>query len=112
MRHLGLRVLKTPVRRPQANALCERLLSTLRRECLDFIIPLTESHLRRLLKEWVSHYNTSRPHMSLGPGIPQPPVSLPVPRPAHRHQLLKHLRVRARLILGGLHHDYQLEEVA
>jgi transposase InsO family protein len=65
IRHLGLRVLKTPVRRPQANALCERLLGTLRRECLDFIIPLTESHLRRLLQEWVPYYNTSRPHMSL-----------------------------------------------
>jgi putative transposase len=41
VRHLGLRVLKTPVRSPQANALCERLLGTLRRECLDFLIPLT-----------------------------------------------------------------------
>jgi putative transposase len=80
IRHLGLRVLKTPVRSPQANALCERLLGTPRRECLDFIIPLTESHLRRLLKAWVPHYNTSRPHMSLGPGIPQPPASLPVLR--------------------------------
>jgi putative transposase len=42
VRHLGLQVLKTPVRSPQANALCERLLGTLRRECLDFLIPLTE----------------------------------------------------------------------
>jgi putative transposase len=49
IRHLGLRVLKTPVRTPQANALCERLLGTLRRECLDFMIPLTENHLRRVL---------------------------------------------------------------
>lgn len=111
-RHLGLRVLKTPVRRPQANALCERLLGTLRRECLDFIIPLTESHLQRLLKEWVPHDNTSRPHMSLGLGIPQPSASLPVLRQAHRHRLPEHLRVRARPILGGLHHDYQLEEAA
>jgi putative transposase len=44
--HLGLRVLKTPPQSPQANALCERLLGTLRRECLDFLIPLTEHHLR------------------------------------------------------------------
>jgi putative transposase len=49
IRHLGLRVLKTPVRTPQANALCERLLGTLRRECVDFMIPLTENHLRRVL---------------------------------------------------------------
>src|SRR6266705_3826043 len=70
IRHLGLRVLKTPVRSPQANALCERLLGTLRRECVDFVIPLTANHLRRLLSAWVQHYNHSRPHMSLGPGIP------------------------------------------
>src|SRR4029450_4972015 len=47
IRHLGLRVLKTPMRSPQANACCERLLGTLRRECVDFMIPLTETHLRR-----------------------------------------------------------------
>jgi putative transposase len=112
VRNLGLRVLKTPPQSPQANALCERLLGTLRRECLDFIIPLTESHLRRLLKDWIPHYNTSRPHMTLGPGIPPPLTSLPMPRQAHRHRLPEHLRVRARPILGGLHHDYQLEEAA
>jgi putative transposase len=72
VRHLGLRVLKTPLHSSQANALCERLLGTLRRECLDFLIPLTEHHLRRLLYAWVRHYNAGRPHMALGPGIPQP----------------------------------------
>jgi transposase InsO family protein len=107
--HLGLQILKTPPQSPRANALCERLIGTLRRECLDFLIPLSEQHLRRLLKAWVPHYNTSRPHMSLGPGIPQPPASLPVPRQAHRHQLPEHVRVRAHPLLGGLHHDYQLE---
>jgi putative transposase len=112
IRHLGLRVLKTPVRTPQANALCERLLGTLRRECLDFIIPLTEHYLRRLLQEWVFYYNTSRPHMALGPGMPQPPASLPVPRQAHRHRLPEHLRVQACPVLGGLHHDYKLKEAA
>src|SRR5215467_9736183 len=45
IRHLGLKVLKTPPQSPQANALCERLIGTLRRECLDFIIPLTEDYL-------------------------------------------------------------------
>jgi putative transposase len=68
---LGLRVLKTSPQRPQANALCERLLGTLRRECLEFLIALTEHHLRRLLNEWVQHCNTGRPHMALGPGISQ-----------------------------------------
>jgi transposase InsO family protein len=112
LRHPGLKVLKTPPQCPQANALCERLLATFRRECLDFVIPFTENHLRRLLQEWVPHYNTSRPHMALGPGIPHPAASLPVPRQAHRHRLPDHLRVRARPILGGLHHDYYLEEAA
>jgi putative transposase len=112
IRNLRLRVLKTPPQTPQANALCERLLGTLRRECLDFVIPLTEDHLRRLLHAWVPHYNAGRPHMSLGPGIPQPPVSLPVPLQVHRHRLPAHLRVVARPILGGLHHEYRLEEHA
>jgi len=66
----GLRVLRTPVRAPLANAYCERLVGTIRRECLDFLIPLSESHLRVMLKQWVRHYNEGRPHMSLGPGLP------------------------------------------
>jgi transposase InsO family protein len=112
IRNLGLRVLKTPPQCPQANAHCERLLGTLRRECLDFIIPLTENHLRRILHAWVPHYNSGRPHMSLGPGIPQPPASLPVLLQAHRHRLPSHMRVGGRSMLGGLHHEYRLEEKA
>ena len=110
--HLGLQVLKTPVRSPQANALCERLIGTLRRECLDFVIPLTEHHLRRLLHEWATHYNEGRPHMSLGPGIPEPPSSLLALRQEHRHRLATHLCVVSNPILGGLHHDYRLEKKA
>jgi putative transposase len=49
VRNIGLRVLKTPPRAPQANALCERMLGTLRRECVDFVIPLTNNHLQRML---------------------------------------------------------------
>jgi putative transposase len=112
VRHLGLRVLKTPPQSPQANAICERLIGTLRREYLDFLIPLTEPHLRYLLHEWVPHYNEGRPHMSLGPGIPQPPPHLPAPLQAHRHQLPEHLRVVVCPILGGLHHEYQLRQKA
>jgi putative transposase len=105
IRHLGLRVRKTPVRSPQANALCERLLGTLRRECLDFLIPLSENRLRRLLKRWVPHYNTGHPHRALGPGIPQLPAPLPVPLHAHRHRLPEPLRVVSREILGGISHE-------
>jgi len=65
---MGLLILKTPFRAPQANAFCERLVGTFRRECLDYLIPLNERHLRRILKEWVAHYNRGRPHSTLGPG--------------------------------------------
>ena len=58
---LGLEVVTTPVHSPQANALCERLIGTLRRECLDWMIPLTEDHLRRTLWSWLPHYNRGRP---------------------------------------------------
>ena len=54
---MGLSILKTPFRTPQANAFCERLVGSIRRECLDFLIPLNERHLRGILKEWVAHYN-------------------------------------------------------
>ena len=108
VRNLGLRVLKTPPQSPQANALCERLIGTLRRECLDFMLPVTEDHLRVLLHQWVQYYNIDRPHMSLGPGIPQPPASLPTPLHEHRHRLPASLRVVVRPMLGGLHHAYEL----
>jgi transposase InsO family protein len=112
VRNLRLRVLKTPPHSPQANALCERLIGTLRRECLDFVIPFTEHHLGCIVHAWVPHYNGGRPHMALGPGMPQPPPPLPALLQAHRHCLPKHLRVVVRPILGGLHHDYRLEEQA
>jgi putative transposase len=108
IRNMGLRVLKTPPQSPQANALCERLIGTLRQECVNLMIPLTVDHLRRLLTAWVQYYNARRPHMSLGPGIPQPPPPFPVPLQAHRHHLPEHLRVVAHPILGGLHHAYEL----
>jgi transposase InsO family protein len=107
--NLGLRVVNTPVQGAQANALCERLIGTLRREGLDFAIPLTEHHLRRLLHEWAAHYNTGRPHMSLGPGLPQCSSSLPALLCEHRHRWPKPYHVVARPILGGWHHDYRLE---
>jgi len=56
LKAFGLRVLRTPVRAPKANAYCERLVGSVRRECLDFMIPLGEKHLRRILSEWVTHY--------------------------------------------------------
>ena len=104
---MGRHVLKTPVRTPQANAFCERLIGTMRRECLDWLIPIHEGHLRGILREWVSHYNRGRPHASLGPGIPGPLAEL-TELPSNGHRLPEHVRVVATPILGGLHHEYRL----
>jgi putative transposase len=83
----------------------------MRRECLDWLIPFNERHLRWILREWVTHYNRGRPHASLGPGIPDP---LPeVIRPASvGHHVPKRCRVEVTPILGGLHHEYRLAREA
>jgi transposase InsO family protein len=108
---MGVKVLRTPMRSPQANAVCERLVGTIRRECLDFLIPFGERYLRRILLEWVTHYNHRRPHRSFGPGFPEP-ISGAIPLAAHRHSLPSNCIVRAETVLGGLHHEYRLEQVA
>jgi hypothetical protein len=54
---LGLRVLKLPPHSPKANVICERVIGTIRRECLDWMIPVSELHLRSVLKVWVTHYS-------------------------------------------------------
>ena len=108
---LGLTVLKTPYKTPQANAVCERLIGSARRECLDFIIPISEAHIRQTLKCWVEHYNRARPHSSLGPGTPDP-SSPKAELQAQRHYIPKDCRVAVTSILGGLHHEYRLERIA
>lgn len=110
-RSSGLRVLRTPVRAPMANAHCERVIGTIRRECLDYVIPINERHLRRVLKEFVAHYNHGRPHSSLGPAIPEP-IQVQVPAGPCRHELPSNSRVVSAQVLGGLHHDYRLEKEA
>ena len=110
LRAMGLRVLKTPIATPQANAYCERLIGTARRECLDYLIPLNQQHLSRVLAEWVPHYNCGRPHSRLGPGIPDPSSIIAARSPDH--QIPRAHRVTAKPILGGLHHEYRLEAVA
>ena len=105
----GLRVLRTPVRAPQANAYCERLMGTVRRECLDFMIPLHERQLRGTLRSWVTHYNKGRPHSSLGPGTPEPTPTRRLSQLHPRHRLPRDCRITVEDILGGLHHEYQLE---
>jgi putative transposase len=111
LRAMGLRVLKTPVRVLQANAHCERLIGTIRRECLDFVIPFNERHLRRVLTEWVTHYHQGRPHTSLGPGLPDPPSDWREVGP-YGHRVPAGHKVRGTPVLGGLHHEYRLKRVA
>jgi putative transposase len=94
-RRLGIETLLSPVRAPRANAVAERVIGTLRRECLDHLIVLNERHLRAVLDEFVAHYNADRPHRSLGLETPQP-AARPDPGP-----------VRSRPVLGGLHHAYE-----
>ena len=109
---MGLCVLRTPWRSPKANSLCERVIGTLRRECLDYLIPLTEAHLRCIAKTWVEHNNTCRPHLSLGPGIPDAPAGLPAAPQEHRHRIPSHLQVVKHPVLCGLHHEYGLLPMA
>jgi putative transposase len=73
IRALGVEVLRSPIAGPKVNAICERVIGTIRRECLDWMIPMSEAHLRSILKSWVEHYNQGRPHSRLGPGVPDPP---------------------------------------
>ena len=111
LKTLGLRVLKTPYRSPQANAFCERLIGSARRECLDFMIPFDEDHVRQILKLWVVHYNKSRPHSSLGPSFPDSQVRK-AELQIKRHCIPKDHRIVVKPILGGLHHEYGLEQIA
>jgi transposase InsO family protein len=108
---MGVRILRTPVRAPKANAYCERLVGTIRRECLDFLIPFGERHLKRLLTHWVAYYNHARVHSSLGPGVPDAIRPSP-PMSGHRHRLPSGHVLRSKAVLGGLHHEYWLEKVA
>ena len=113
IRALGLAVLRSPFASPKANSICERVIGTIRRECLDWVIPLSEPHLRSILHEWVSYYNGGRPHSALGPGVPGPPRgSVRRSKAEARHRWVPGARVRAQPVLGGLHHEYSLAQLA
>ena len=111
---LGLSVLKSPPRSPKANAICERVIGTIRRECLDWLIPTSEAHLRAILESWVEHYNGGRPHSSLGPGVPGPPITaVVIARQSNfRYWLEEGVPVRSKSILNGLHHEYSIASVS
>jgi putative transposase len=96
----GIRVLRTPVRAPRANATCERFLGSVRRECLDHLLVLGEAHLRRILRAYVGYFNRARPHQGISQATPAGSVPL-TPHGACAG------RIAAFPILGGLHHDYR-----
>jgi hypothetical protein len=91
----GIDVLPTPYRVPKANAICERFLGSLRRECLNYVLILSEWHLYRAVKEYFNH---ARPHQGIEQRIPCRPERLEAP-PVNG-------KLSSRPVLGGLHHDY------
>ena len=96
-RSVGTRVIKTPVRSPRANAYAERWVRTVRTECLDWLLILSQGHLERVLREYVSHYNQQRPHRGIELDAPTPAAATTPPALHHvgRHD-----------VLGGLIHEY------
>jgi putative transposase len=91
----GIDVIPTPVRAPNANAFCERWIRSAREECLDKLLIINEAHLRRVMREYIEFFNTTRPHQGLAQQIPIPKTSVQGRGP-----------VRCRNVLGGIIHDY------
>jgi putative transposase len=94
---MGIREVLTAPRAPWQNPFVERVIGSIRRECLDHCFILNEAHLRRLLRAYIAYYNTARPHQSLDNNSPQPRMVEPPPRG----------RIIAIPQVGGLHHRYQ-----
>jgi putative transposase len=94
----GIRILRTPVRAPRANAIAERWVGTVRRELLDRMLILGRRHLETVLADCVAHYNQHRPHRSLGQAPPLGAI--------HEHAPAADLRVLRVDRLGGLIHEY------
>ena len=96
-----MRVVRTPVQASEANGIAERFVRPIRSECLDWLLILNARHLEHRVKVFVDHYNSGRPHRSLGlvPPNGRPPVK---PEP-----IGEPLNVRRRDRLGGLLHEYE-----
>jgi putative transposase len=93
----GIRIVKTPVRAPKANAIAERFVRTVRGECLDWMLILNRRHLERVLRVYVDHYNRERPHRAL---------ELRPPAPGERRERAPTGEICRRDRLGGLTHEY------
>ncbi|RPH74675.1 integrase [bacterium] len=97
-----IEVRRTPVRAPPANAICERFIGSVRRECLDHMLILSDHHLYRVVGEYVEYFNRARPRQGLGQRIPDPPPEEAVCQATEGLQ-----RIVGHPVLGGLHHDYR-----
>jgi len=97
----GISVIRTPIAAPKAKAHAERWVGSVRRECLDRILIVSRGHLERVLREYVAHHNTHRPHRALG-------QQAPIPKPIPIRTPPGDARVRRRDRLGGLLHEYKL----
>ena len=95
-------ILASPPQAPRANAICERMIGTLRRELFDRLLIVDEHHLRRVLTEYLRHYNAARPHRSLGQLAPAQAGTRPP-----EINLAEH-RIRRKQVLSGLTHEYQI----
>jgi transposase InsO family protein len=95
----GIAILRTLYGAPRANAICERFLGSVRRECLDHSLILSERHLHRVMTEYAEYFNHARPHQGLGQRIPC--------RPLQGAGLSGSRQITSRPVLGDLHHDYQ-----
>jgi transposase InsO family protein len=93
----GIRIVKTPVRAPQANAIAERFVRTVRAECLDWLLILNRRHLEGVLRVYVDHYNRERPHRAL---------DLRPPELDERRKRSPDGEICRRDRLGGLIHEY------
>jgi transposase InsO family protein len=104
-RSQGFRVIRAPVRAPQARAHAERWVGSVRRECLDRLLIVGRRHLDHVLATYVVHYNEHRPHRALAL---RPPLAEPRPSYDGPAEVIELNRVRRRDRLGGLIHEYQL----
>src|ERR1039457_6228993 len=98
----GIRILASPPQAARANAICERVIGTLRRELFDRLLIVNERHLRQVLTDYLRHYNAARPHRALGQLAPAQAGTRPPEINLAAH------RIRRRQVLGGLTHEYQI----
>ena len=98
----GTRTLRTAVQAPRMNAICERLVGTLRRELLDHVLILGERHLRAVLTEYQAHYNTARPHQGIAQHLPDDEPDAPRATVTD----VSAQQIRRKPVLGGLINEY------